>query len=425
MIVEIRIPEIGENIESGEVVKILVSVGDLVEIDQPIIELETDKAVVEIPSPAKGKITEITVAVGDDIKIGQVIARIDADEAGIAVPERASELPESTPAAAAEKPVKEAPEKEMKKDVKSPDPHPVEAAAPASPSVRRLARQLGVDIDSVTGTGPAGRISREDVEGFVKQHISPSGSQVTSVGTAARPLPDLSRWGEIEREPLSKVRRVITDNTSHSWSTIPHVTQFDEADITELDEFRKEYGKEAEAAGGKLTITVILLKVVAAALERYPRFNASLDTQNGEIIYRKYCHIGVAVDTDHGLLVPVLKDVDKKSINELAVQLTDLAERARTRKISLAELDGGTFTISNQGGIGGTAFTPIIFWPQVAILGVSRSSVRPAYSVGICEPRLILPLSLSYDHRIIDGADAARFLHWITEALRKPLLIQL
>jgi pyruvate dehydrogenase E2 component (dihydrolipoamide acetyltransferase) len=424
MIREIRIPEIGENIESGEVVKVLVSTGDAVELDQPIIELETDKAIVEIPSPAKGRITEITVSAGDTVKIGHVIARIETEEEEVTTPVTTPDTPsvETEAVSTVEEMLPGEPEDG---EPTTPGSDTGDAAAPASPSVRRLARQLGVDINSVTGTGPVGRISREDVKEYVKKRISSTGRPSTSPEGAVKPLPDLSRWGSIEREPLSKVRSVITDNTSYAWQTIPHVTQFDEADITELDEFRKEYGKEAEAAGGKLTVTVILLKVIASALAHFPRFNASLDTQNGEIIYRKYFHIGVAVDTDHGLVVPVLKDVDKKSINELAVQLTNLAERARTRKISLAELEGGTFTVSNQGGIGGTAFTPIIFWPQVAILGVSRSSMRPVYSNGICEPRLILPLSLSYDHRIIDGADAARFLSWVAETLRKPLLMQL
>jgi len=428
MIREIRIPEIGENIESGEVVKVLVSTGDAVELDQPIIELETDKAIVEIPSPTKGRITEITVSAGDTVKIGHVIARIETEEEEVAKPVTTPDIPSditSAPVEAVSTVEEMLPGESDGIKTTSPGPDQGDVTAPASPSVRRLARQLGVDINSVTGTGSVGRISREDVKEYVKKHISPSGRATPRPEGEARLLPDLSRWGSIEREPLSKVRRVITDNTSYAWRTIPHVTQFDEADITELDKFRREYGKEAEAAGGKLTVTVILLKVIAAALAHFPRFNASLDTQNGEIIYRKYYHIGVAVDTDHGLLVPVLKDVDKKSINELAVQLTDLAERARTRKISLAELEGGTFTVSNQGGIGGTAFTPIIFWPQVAILGVSRSSMRPVYSDGICEPRLILPLSLSYDHRIIDGADAARFLSWVAETLRKPLLMQL
>jgi pyruvate dehydrogenase E2 component (dihydrolipoamide acetyltransferase) len=238
-------------------------------------------------------------------------------------------------------------------------------------------------------------------------------------------MPDFSKWGDISRKPLSKVRSIIAGGTEQSWSLIPHVTQFDKADITDLEIFRKKYSKIAEKEGGKLTVTAIILKVIVAALKKYPRFNSSIDPQKGEIIYKEYYNIGMAVDTDRGLLLPVIRDVDKKSILDLSVELLELADRTRDKKVTPDEMEGGTFTISNQGGIGGTDFTPIVFWPQVAILGISRASKQPVYDEDeeTFKPRTVLPLSLSYDHRIIDGADAARFLRWVTEALEHPFLI--
>jgi pyruvate dehydrogenase E2 component (dihydrolipoamide acetyltransferase) len=261
------------------------------------------------------------------------------------------------------------------------------------------------------------------VKQFVKGIVSRGGAG--REGQATGQMPDFSKWGEVEREKLSRIRSVIAENTGHAWSIVPHVTQFDEADITELEEFRKKYGSQVEQAGGKLTVTAILLKIVTEALKRFPRFNASIDTVAGEIIKKKYYHIGVAVDTENGLLVPVIRDVDRKDLEELSVELTELAERTRERKVDLEEMEGGTFTVSNQGGIGGVGFTPIVFWPQVAILGVSRAQERAVFREGTFVPRTILPLALSYDHRIVDGADAARCLRWIVEALEHPLLLQL
>jgi pyruvate dehydrogenase E2 component (dihydrolipoamide acetyltransferase) len=437
---EIKIPEIGENIESGEVVKILVSVGDVVETDQPVIELETDKAVVEIPSPVAGKIEEINVSEGDSIVVGQVIAIIEteAEPGTVRAEEKRPEEEIGKEAAAATDAT--VPEIRIEEDAArvtelrgteeaiseiSSRPIPGGVAAPAAPSVRRLARELGVDINRVSGTGPVGRITRDDVKNFVKRHVASLTEMAVSPAISTKPLPDFTRWGEVERESLSRVRRVIAENTGYAWNTIPHVTQFDEADITELEDIRKGYNRSTKEPAVKITVTAVLLKVIATALKRFPRFNASIDMSNDHIIYKKYYHIGVAVDTDRGLLVPVIRNVDGKSIRDLAVELESLAEKTRSRKASLEELEGGTFTISNQGGIGGTAFTPIVFWPQVAILGVSRASVRPVHVREQFEPRLILPLSLSYDHRVIDGADAARFLSWVTEALRHPLILQI
>jgi pyruvate dehydrogenase E2 component (dihydrolipoamide acetyltransferase) len=441
MIKEIKVPEIGESVESGDVINVLVSVGDRVAADQPVLELETEKAVVEIPSPDEGKITEIMVKAGDTVMIGQTIAKISTNSPEASVEES---VEETSPKAAVEKAVEEPAETVpagKEPDAKPEAGHPEPAAAhpergpedkpdlerdiaPAAPSIRMLARELGADINAISGTGPGGRITADDVKNFVREIVSKAG-QVPPGAPVAMALPDFSKWGAIRREPMTKVRRVTAENTASAWTMIPHVTQFDEADVTEVELFRKKYAGQAEAEGGRLTMTVILLKILAMALKRFPKFNASLDTQNQKIIFKDHFHISVAVDTDRGLLVPVIRDVDAKSLVDLSKELKDLAERARKRKIKPEEMQGGTFTITNQGGIGGVGFTPVVFWPQVAILGVSRSSIRPVYIDGELEPRLILPLTMSYDHRLIDGADAARFLRWIVEALRHPLLLSL
>lgn len=453
MIKEIKIPEIGEGVDSGDVINVLVSVGDKVAADQPVIELETEKAVVEIPSSQEGEITEILVKAGDTVKVGQAIAKIS--DSGTKAPEveEPSEKPVEAVSAAepaeaestaepmevepetVKTPPKAVPKASAPKPAAAPtdpsvEPPPEEEpdlggeTAPAAPSIRMLARELGADINRIIGTGPGGRIIAEDVKNFVREIVINAG-QVPRGAPVAAILPDFSKWGVIRREPMTKVRRVTAENTASAWTMIPHVTQFDEADVTEVELFRAKYAEQVKAEGGRLTMTVILLKVLALALKRFPKFNASLDMQNQEIIYKEYCHLSVAVDTEHGLLVPVIRDVDKKSLVDLSKELMDLAERSRTRKIKLEELEGGTFTITNQGGIGGVAFTPIVFWPQAAIFGVSRSAVRPVYVNEELEPRTILPLTLSYDHRLIDGADAARFLRWIVDALRHPLLLSL
>lgn len=294
------------------------------------------------------------------------------------------------------------------------------AAAPAAPSVRRLARELGVDIAQVRGTGERGRISVEDIKSHAKALLSGGG-----LAAPAAALPDFTRWGAVRREPMSKVRRITAQAMTQAWLAAPRVTQYDKADVTDLEAFRKRHARRVEAAGGKLTMTAILLKVAAGALRAFPQFNASLDPAQEEIVFKEYVHVGVAVDTDRGLLVPVVRDVERKNITRLASELADLAERARTKRITPDEMEGGTFTISNLGGIGGTAFSPIVYWPQVAILGVSRSEMQPVWRDGQFVPRLVLPLSLSYDHRLIDGADAARFLRWICEALEEPLILAL
>jgi pyruvate dehydrogenase E2 component (dihydrolipoamide acetyltransferase) len=420
MIQEIRLPEISESVETGDVVKVLVSVGDEVSVDQPLIELETEKAVFEVPSTVPGKVTDVLVQVGDTVKVGQAIVKVETSAGA----EDAADLP----AAAVEAPQSagtiEASGAPVPAHTSEPAPSSQAAPVPASPSVRRLARELGVDIHMVTGSGAAGKISADDVKRFAKSVIT--SATAAPVGAAAvRPLPDFSRWGEVERRSMSKVRRLTAESMTAAWTTVPHVTQYDKADITDVETARRRHAKRAEEAGGKLTMTAILMKACAGALKNFPDFNASVDVAAGEIVYKKYVNIGVAVDTERGLLVPVIRDVDCKSIIELSVELTQIAEKARNRKIMPDDLEGGNFTISNLGGIGGTYFSPIVYAPEVAILGVSRAEKRPKWMGGRFSPRLMLPLSLSYDHRVIDGALAARFTRWVSSALEDPVLLAL
>jgi pyruvate dehydrogenase E2 component (dihydrolipoamide acetyltransferase) len=299
---------------------------------------------------------------------------------------------------------------------------------PAAPSVRRFAREIGVDIHQVRGTGPSGRISFNDVKAYAKninEKIERGEFPAAGIGIARETLPDFSKWGIVDRQPMSNIRRKTAEHLSYSWSSVPHVTQFDKADITELEKLRGKFGKKVEAAGGKLTVTSVLLKVIASAMKVFPQFNSSVDMERNEIIYKKFYSIGVAVDTDRGLLVPVVRDVDKKNIIQLSIDLAEISRKARDKKLSLDDMQGGCFTISNLGGIGGTYFTPIVNSPEAAILGVSRSVFEPLYTDGKFEPRLMMPLSLSYDHRIIDGADAIRFLRWVINALENPFLLSL
>ena len=296
---------------------------------------------------------------------------------------------------------------------------------PAAPHTRRLARELGVDIHTVPGSGPGGRISEEDVKAYAKSLIATAATGAGLGATHLRQpkLPDFARFGKIERVSMRGVRRKTAEHMWEAWTTIPHVTQQDKADITELEQLRTKFGPKAAQAGGKLTVTAIALKVCASALKIFPQFNASIDMETEEIVYKQYINIGVAVDTDRGLLVPVIRDVDKKNIVELAAELTQLSKKAREKKLQPADMEGGTFTITNLGGIGGTGFSPIVNHPEVAILGLSRSSIEPVWVNDKFEPRQVLPLSLSYDHRLIDGADAARFLRWIAEAFEQPFLL--
>ena len=420
MSVKFALPDLGENIESGDVIRILVDVGDHLAEDQTVIELETDKAVIEVPSSIDGTITEILVQQGDTIAVGQPILEVEAAEAS-AVEETSPAVEEAPPAPApAEEPAPTSIPQEQEAtpvvEEAPPAPAPTDGPVPAAPSTRRLAREIGVDIAQVQGSGPGGRISIDDVKAHSKKLHAARGAIPTT------PLPDFSQWGAVERQPMTKVREITAERLAQAWATIPQVTQFDKADITSLEKWRAEYGKKAEAAGGKLTPTAILIKVLGIALKVFPQFNASIDIAQREVVYKRYFHIGIAVDTPHGLLVPVVRDVDQKNIIELAVELSELAQKTRERKIGPADMQGGSMTISNVGTMGGTAFTPIVNPPEVAILGVARSQVEPAYIDGQFQPRTFLPLSLSYDHRLIDGADGARFLRWVCTALEDPFI---
>ena len=436
------IPDLGENIESGTIAKILVSTGDSIKKEQGLLELETDKAVVEVPSEVGGKVKEIFVKEGDTVKVGQKILSIETTDSGESEkPEEPeiSETEETEPTAEQpeekekESPERKEPEREeeisekpgMEKKYQPELPSPMKrAVAPAAPSVRRFAREIGIDINEVSGTGPGGRISIEDVKSFAKMlNKQKAVSDNVLRGIEAEKLPDFSKWGEIEVKPMSKVREKTAKHLAYAWATIPHVTQFDKADITDLEKLRKEFGKKVESAGGKLTVTGILLKVISSAFKVFPQFNASVDLVNSQVIYKKYHNIGIAVDTDRGLLVPVIRNVDRKNLIDLSVELTAIAEKARNAKLTLEDMQGGNFSISNLGGIGGSGFTPVVNSPEVAVLGVSRSQMEPVFTDGNFIPRLMLPLSLSYDHRLIDGADAARFLRWVCEALEKPFKI--
>ncbi len=452
---EFKIPELGENVASGDVTRVLVNVGDTIARDQPVVELETDKATIEVPSSVAGVVKEIKVKRGDKVKVGAVVLTLDApgaaeDKAAAAAPTPAAEStappqdsappPQASAPAPAPAPAPTGPTRVVPMPVRSaPEPTAQAApikpegergpAAPASPAVRRLAREIGVDINAVQGTGAGGRISQEDVKEQARRILSSIGSAGAAGGAAiaraTRPLPDFQKWGDVERQPWSNIRRATAEHLSYAWATIPHVTQCDKADVGALEELRKQFKERVAKSGGNLTVTAMLVRVLATAVRKFPQFNASIDSERGEIVFKKYVNVGVAVDTDRGLLVPVIRDADTKNIMEIAIELQRLAERAREKKLSLEEMSGGGITISNLGGIGGTYFTPIVNWPEVAILGVSRGTTEPVWKDGHWEPRQMLPLSLSYDHRVIDGADAMRFLRWVVEAIEQPFLLSL
>jgi pyruvate dehydrogenase E2 component (dihydrolipoamide acetyltransferase) len=445
---EFKLPELGENIESGDLVRLMISVGATVAEGQPIMELETDKAVVEVPSTVSGVVREIKVKEGQKVKVGEVIFTLEGGSSVPAEPERKHEPVEHVSGQQAArlgfqlamKAEGRTEEEALPRD--QPPPPPTETFSmpvqlgkvagtehrdpvPAAPHVRRLAREIGVDIHAVEGSGPGGRISEDDVKLCAKSALLAAAAAAQAPrGSYADPeLPDFGKWGKVERVSMRGVRRKTAEHLRQAWNTIPHVTQQDRADITELEQLRSRFAPRAEEAGGKMTVTAIALKVCASALKVFPQFNASIDMAKEEIIYKQYISLGVAMDTDRGLLVPVIRDVDKKNIVELAVELTQLSKKARDKKLTPDEMGGGTFTITNLGGIGGTGFSPIVNHPEVAILGLSRSRMEPEWVNNKFEPRLILPLSLSYDHRLIDGADAARFLRWIAEAFEQPFLL--
>lgn len=428
---EFKLPELGENISAATITKVLVKPGDNINENTTVLEIETDKATVEIPAEISGTVLEVFVKNGDKANVGQVIFTLEGVNTKVEKIEeplpqaKTIEEPKFIPA-----PTKtEAPKPErLTPPVITDKVNLPNKIAPAAPSVRRFAREIGIDINMVRGSGKGGRISIEDVKAFAKalnQNRIASTQPASSTVGYHEPLPDFSKFGEIEVVEMSNVRLKTAKHLSFAWNNIPAVTQFDKADITELEKIRKMFSPKVEAKGAKLTITAILLKVVASALKVFPQFNSAVDMQNNAIIYKKYYNIGVAVDTDRGLLVPVIKDVDKKNIIQLALELNEISVKARNKKLGLEDMQGGNFSISNLGGIGGTYFTPIVNSPEVAILGVSKSVFEPVYIDGKFEPRLMLPLSLTYDHRIIDGADGARFIRWIINALEQPFLLTL
>ncbi len=407
------VPDIGD-FDSVDVVEVLVGVGDEVSVDQSLITLESDKASMEVPSPAAGRIVEIAVELGGQVGEGDLILRIEPADA---VAE--AEAEEAAPAGggvAAEAPGP-APAAEPRPSRRGRRPPPPAAAGPAatsapphaSPAVRRFARMLGVDLRRVSGSGARGRILREDVEGFVKEVMTGRGPQVASAGIPPVPEIDFSKFGPVESKPLSRIRKLSAASLHRSWLNVPHVTQHDEADITDLEAFRRAHLYEARERGVRLTLLAFLMKAVAASLAEFPEMNSSLAPDGESLVLKRYFHLGVAVDTPDGLVVPVVRDVDRKTVYDLAGELAEVSGRARERKLRPADIQGATFTISSLGGIGGIAFTPIVNAPEVGILGVSRSVRRPVYVGAGLAPRLMLPVSLSYDHRVIDGAYAVRF----------------
>jgi pyruvate dehydrogenase E2 component (dihydrolipoamide acetyltransferase) len=435
---EVRLPALAENVSSGVVVKLLVSEGDQVEMDQEILELETEKAVAVVPAPEAGKVVKIHVKEGDEIKVGQVILTLSTVEAGEkkeakragpkqAEPAREEIEEEETKVPRAEETEEseeKKPEKEIKKgveDVEGAEEHRKDDLAkagfgpPASPSIRKLARQLGIDLTRVRGSERGGRIVLDDLKAYV-EHLQKAAFDRQPERKTVE-IPDFAKWGYIHKQSFSPLRKKISEAMTASWTTIPHVTQFAEADVSNIMKWVKKYGPQYEKRGARLTLTGLLIKVLVQVLEKHPIFNSSLDEEAGEIILKQYYHFGIAVDTEQGLIVPVLRDVNNKDLLRLSKELEELAEKTRQRKVSLEELRGGTFTISNQGGIGGTYFTPIIHAPEVAILGLGRAAVKPVVNDNKIEPRALLPLVLSYDHRVIDGADAARFIRDLVEAL--------
>lgn len=436
-IIEIAVPDIGEDGEV-DVIEVLVSVGDTIEEEDGLITLETDKATMDVPSTHAGTVKEVFINVGDKVKQGSIVIKLETSGGAVAEASPAATPVAQAPAAPVEAPAKVAP---TTAPASSPVPHHPQAGTSkkgtiySSPSIRRIAREFGVDLTQVKGSGNKGRILKEDVQSYVKYELSrPKANAGSSVASGEGGLQvvsakaiDFSKFGEIETKALSRIQKISGPFLHRNWVTIPHVTQFDEADITNVEAFRKEQNVvcEKQKLGFKITPLVFILKAVADALRAYPTFNSSLSEDGESLILKKYIHIGVAVDTPNGLVVPVVRDVDKKGIHELSRELLDISIKAREGKLKAADMQGGCFTISSLGGIGGTAFTPIVNAPEVAILGVSKSEIKPKWNGKDFEPKLMLPLSMSYDHRVIDGALAARFtvhLAGVMSDIRKLIL---
>lgn len=435
MIQAFKLPDLGEGIHEGEVTAVTVSAGDLVQEGEIILEIETDKAAVEIPSPITGTVVEILVKPGDVVNVGDVLITFETGDAATAPSKADAEQP-AAPERTGDSPPPSAPARPAA---------PAKGPVPASPATRRLARELGVDLREVTPTGRGGLVTADDVRQAAEAKEAPGTAPEPSpekpreaAGTPRRepsparplapeapPLPDFSKWGDVERIPVRSIRRATARQMALAWSRIPHITTTEKVDITDLEAFRRKHKGRVAEAGGRLTLTVFVIKAVVSALKQFPYFNASLDEASGELVLKRYYHMGVAVDTDDGLIVPVLRDVDRKSITQLAVALTELVAKTRDRKIGVEDLQGGTFTLTNTGGAGGVLFVPIINHPQAAILGMGRAALEPVVRTlpsGRHEivPRLMLPVILTMDHRILDGGDATRFLAVVTGALADP-----
>ena len=418
MAFEFKLPDLGEGIHEGEIVDVFVAVGDQIAEGDPLLEVETDKAVTAIPSPYTGTVSEVRMGAGDTVHVGDVLVVFEGGPAQPAATEKTAAQPQpSTP--------KGAPAEVLLK--------PADRPVPASPATRRLARELGVDLHAVHPTGPEGLVTAEDVRRHAENESPADGDRMeaeaqmlpVNLPATTPALPDFAQWGPVETEPLRSVRRATARQMALSWSQIPHVSNQGEVDVTALEALRRRHAPQLAQDGGRLTLTVLAVRAAAAALKRFPRFNASLDMAGERIIYKHYCHVGIAVASPRGLIVPVLRDVDRKSIRELASDFQGLVARARAGKTPLEELQGGTFTITNAGAVGGGHFTPIINFPQVAILGLGRAALKPVVrsdTAGAPEivPRLMMPLVLSFDHRIADGADAIGFMQAMATCLENP-----
>ena len=442
-VVDFSLPNLGEGVETADVAEVLVSVGDVISADQPVLELETEKAVMEVPCPHAGTIEEISVQSGDQVRVGRTVLKIRTSSSLAATPKSTRAPAASSPSPnEAEQPAATQPQPQT---ATSPEPAPARSVKaelvtseaegngqppiPAAPSTRRLARKLGVELRMVPGSGPGGRITQEDVQDFVRGQleqkqlpaVARSGGGALAAGSIAPPpLPDFSKFGLVEREKLNKIARTAAENLTVSWNVIPHVTQHDRTDITDLEAARKRFGQGVGKNGPKVTMTAVAIKALSTCLQAFPKFNSSLDPETNELVYKRYYNIGCAVDTPNGLLVPVVKDCDKKSILEIAASVNELAEKARDRKLPMDAMQGATCTVTNLGGIGGVAFTPIVNYPEVCILGMSRSQKELQLVDGQVSERLMLPLALSYDHRVINGADAARFMATLCQMLSDP-----
>jgi len=420
---EIRVPDLGQD-GAVDVIEVSISEGDDIEMDQALVTLETEKASMEVPSPLAGKIISVAVKVSDQLSTGDLIATAEVSASVNKVDVVETTAADTTKVVKSEQPAPKSPSSASKPAAPVPD-YPAIQSKPnmdaiyASPAIRRLAREFGADLTQVKGTGKKGRVIKEDVQQYIKYELSrPKATANSGLGQAPDlPEIDYSKFGQVEQVPLSRIQKVSSVNLSRNWMMIPHVTQHDEADITEMEAFRQQLKAEALAEGIRLTPLVFMMKAVVASLKQFPRFNASLANDGENLILKQYFHIGVAVDTPDGLVVPVVKNVDQKSLYELAQELGEISAKAREKKLGIDAMQGSCFTISSLGGIGGTAFTPIVNWPDVAILGVSKSQMKPIWNGKDFEPRLMLPLALSYDHRVIDGALAAKFTAHLAQSL--------